>query len=108
MNSRPFASLPANASGYFSLQDWRARILSRLLQGITLLATVVAVPSVILAALNGMALIAGFDTVACTMLWVLWRYRALSFSQRAWGLCAVVYLTGTASSSFWARTARFT
>ena len=94
MNSRPPLPQPAAASGYLSLQEWRAQMLSRLLQGITLLATVVAVPSVVLASLQGMAHIAAFDTVAALMLWVLWRYRGIGFKQRAWGLCGVVFLTG--------------
>ncbi len=94
MTSRSSAPHSTPSSAYLSLQEWRAQMLSRLLRGITLLATAVAVPSVVLAVMQGMGHIAVFDVVAACMLWVLWRYPGLGFTQRAWGLCGVVFLTG--------------
>ena len=91
-------SLPWKKSkvAFVSLDEWRAHILTILLLGITLLALLIATPSIILAAINGMWQIAGFDSFAVVLLLVLWRYKGLSFQQRAWGLCGVVYLTGSA------------
>ena len=83
-------------TGYASIQEWRQHVLAVLLSAIVILATVVAVPSIVLALIKGMWHIAITDGIALLLAFALWNANHLSFRARAWSLCGLLFVVGLA------------
>ena len=81
-------------TGYASIQEWRQHVLAVLLSAIVILATVVAVPSIVLALIKGMWHIAITDGIALLLAFALWNANHLSFRARAWSLCGLLFVVG--------------
>lgn len=69
-------------TGPSDIAHWRLQIFHRLLLVILLLGGATAIPSVLLAASEGLWLVAVIDTVAIVWLFLVWRWRSLNFSVR--------------------------
>ena len=83
-------------TGYASIQEWRQHVLAVLLSFIVILATAVAVPSIVLALIKGMWHIAIIDGIALLLTFGLWSAQHLTFRTRAWALCSLLYFVGLA------------
>ena len=83
-------------TGYASIQEWRQHVLAVVLSTIVILATLVAVPSILLALGNGLWHIAATDAVGLLLAVVLWRADYLSYRARAWALSGLLYAVGLA------------
>ncbi len=83
-------------TGPTDIAHWRAEIFSRLLTFVLVLGAAVAVPSVMLAASEGLWLIVGTDIVAIAWLFALWRLPQLSYTARVINFLTIAYLVGTA------------
>ena len=89
---RTLASAPAEPE---VLHDWRHRILSTILFFVAVLGVLTAVPSIWLAARQGLWSVAWIDLAALIWVIALWKYRRLSYRLRAWNLLVLIYLLGT-------------
>ena len=89
---RILASAPAEPE---VLHDWRHRILSTILFFVAVLGVLTAVPSIWLAARQGLWSVAWIDLAALIWVIALWKYRRLSYRLRAWNLLVLIYLLGT-------------
>jgi diguanylate cyclase (GGDEF)-like protein len=78
------------------IAHWRARIFARLLLVVFLLGLVTAVPSVLLAASEGMWSIAIVDSAALAWIGVIWRWRSLSYMARVLNFLTVMFMVGVA------------
>lgn len=59
-------------------------------------ATLIAVPSIVLATIQGMWQIAATDAMGLALAIGLWRTNSLSYRARAWALCWLLYSVGIA------------
>ncbi|UGQ46903.1 putative bifunctional diguanylate cyclase/phosphodiesterase [Massilia endophytica] len=77
------------------LAHWRAQIFARILLVVVLLGALTAVPSVFLAASEGLWSVVVIDTGA--MLWIaaIWRLKRLSYRVRAINFLAAAFIVGT-------------
>ncbi|WP_311197591.1 putative bifunctional diguanylate cyclase/phosphodiesterase [Rugamonas brunnea] len=77
-----------------ALAHWRAQIFARLLLVVFMLGVATAIPSALLAAHEGIWLIAAIDVLA--MLWIgaIWRLRRLAYASRVWHFLGVIYVVG--------------
>ena len=82
--------------GMASIQQWRAHVLGTLLVALGTLASVIAVPSILLAASRGLWAIAISDAVSLGAVLFLWRNPGITYAVRAWGFCALLYGLGIA------------
>jgi PAS domain S-box-containing protein len=91
-----FLRFPASPplSGFHSIREWREHILAILLFGVVLVGTAVAIPSIFLAASQGLWSIAITDIAALVFLGTLWQKESLGYKTRALGLCSLLYLLG--------------
>ena len=78
------------------IAHWRAQIFARLLLVVFVLGLVTAVPSVLLAASEGMWSIVIVDTVALVWLGVIWRWRRLSYTARVVNFLVIAFIVGVA------------
>ncbi|UUZ50865.1 hypothetical protein LP420_15255 [Massilia sp. B-10] len=83
-------------TGPSDIAHWRLQIFHRLLLVILLLGGATAIPSVLLAASEGLWLVAVIDTVAIVWLFLVWRWRSLNFSVRVSSFLAVTFAVGAA------------
>jgi PAS domain S-box-containing protein len=83
-------------TGYASLAQWRQHVLKSMLSVLTLLAIVVAVPSILLALTREMWQVAITDSIGLALTLALWRADWLNYRIRAWALCALLTLVGIA------------
>jgi diguanylate cyclase (GGDEF)-like protein len=88
---RILASAPAEPE---VLHDWRHRILSTILLFVAVLGVLTALPSIWLAAQQGLWSIAWIDLAALVWVLALWKYPRLSYRVRTWNLLTLVYLLG--------------
>jgi diguanylate cyclase (GGDEF)-like protein len=78
------------------IAHWRAQIFARLLLVVFLLGLCTAVPSVLLAASEGMWSIVAVDILALAWVGVIWRWRSLSYTARVVNFLAVAFSVGIA------------
>ncbi|MES2127705.1 MAG: EAL domain-containing protein, partial [Pseudomonadota bacterium] len=78
------------------IAHWRAQIFTRLLQFVLGLGTLTAIPSIVLAAREGMWSIVAIDSTAIAWLFGIWRLPALSFHARVHNFLAVTFIVGVA------------
>ena len=90
----PLGALRGQVQGLTTLDSWRSHVLSVILCSVVILGAIVAVPSVIIALIEGLWPVAVADAIALVWLVVLWRNKTLSFHARAWNFCALLYLLG--------------
>jgi PAS domain S-box-containing protein len=83
-------------TGYASLAEWRHHVLKVMLTALTALATVVALPSILLALSRGMWQVALTDSVGLALAVALWLADGLNFRTRAWALCGLLSVVGVA------------
>jgi diguanylate cyclase (GGDEF)-like protein/PAS domain S-box-containing protein len=83
-------------TGPSDIAHWRLQIFHRLLLVILLLGGATAVPSVLLAASEGLWLVAVIDTVAMLWLLLIWYWRTLGFDLRVSSFLAVTFAVGAA------------
>lgn len=76
------------------LHDWRERILATILLVIMVLGALTAIPSIWLAASEGLTSVAWIDGLALAWVVTLWRLPRIPYRWRAWNLIALVYLLG--------------
>ncbi len=88
--------LSPQQTGHASIEEWRQHVLAVLLSTIVVLSTLVAVPSIVLAAFKGMWHVAATDAIGLFLAFGLWRADRLSFRTRAWALCGLLYAVGLA------------
>ncbi len=79
-----------------AIAHWRKQIFERLLLIVLVLGTATAVPSAILAAMEGIWIIAVVDVVAIAWLYAIWRLPQLSYNVRVMSFLAVAFLIGVA------------
>ena len=78
------------------IAHWRAQIFARLLLVVFLLGAVTAVPSVLLAASEGMWSIVVVDSLALVWLGVIWRWRGLAYTTRVIHFLVIAFTVGVA------------
>jgi diguanylate cyclase (GGDEF)-like protein len=78
------------------IAHWRAQIFARLLLVVFLLGAVTAVPSVLLAASEGMWSIVAVDSLALVWLGVIWRWRGLAYTTRVIHFLVIAFMVGIA------------
>jgi diguanylate cyclase (GGDEF)-like protein len=78
------------------IAHWRAQIFARLLLVVFLLGAVTAVPSVLLAASEGMWSIVAVDSLALVWLGVIWRWRGLAYTTRVINFLVIAFMVGIA------------
>jgi diguanylate cyclase (GGDEF)-like protein len=78
------------------IAHWRAQIFARLLLVVFLLGTVTAVPSVLLAASEGMWSIVAVDSLAIIWLGLIWRWRGLAYTTRVVNFLVIAFMVGVA------------
>ena len=78
------------------IAHWRAQIFARLLLVVFLLGLCTAVPSVLLAASEGMWSIVVVDSLALLWLGVIWRWRALAYTSRVVNFLVIAFMVGIA------------
>ena len=83
-------------TGPSDIAHWRLQIFHRLLLVILILGGATAVPSVLLAASEGLWLVAVIDTIAIGWLLLIWRWRGLGFGPRVTSFLAVTCAVGCA------------
>jgi len=76
------------------IAHWRAQIFAKLLLVVFLLGSVTAVPSVLLAASEGLWSIVVIDIVALLWLAAIWRLRRLPYTVRVVNFLAVAFIVG--------------
>lgn len=81
-------------AGTAVMHDWRERILASILLVIAVLGALTALPSIWLAAREGLWAIAWVDVLALAWVLVLCRHKSLSYRVRAGNLLALIYLLG--------------
>ena len=65
--------LSPQQTGHASIEEWRQHVLAVLLSTIVVLSTLVAVPSIVLAAFKGMWHVAATDAIGLFLAFGLWR-----------------------------------
>ncbi|MFS2005128.1 putative bifunctional diguanylate cyclase/phosphodiesterase [Duganella sp. CT11-25] len=78
------------------IAHWRAQIFAKLLLVVFLLGLATAIPSVLLAASEGMWSIVIVDTLALAWLGLIWRWRRLSYTARVANFLAIAFMVGIA------------
>jgi diguanylate cyclase (GGDEF)-like protein/PAS domain S-box-containing protein len=78
------------------IAHWRAQIFARLLLVVFLLGVATAIPSVLLAASEGLWSIVIVDSGALVWLAVIWRWRRLSYNARVVNFLIVAFIVGIA------------
>ncbi|OYO32060.1 bifunctional diguanylate cyclase/phosphodiesterase [Janthinobacterium sp. PC23-8] len=76
------------------LAHWRSQIFARLLQTVVLLGIVTAIPSALLAAREGIWMIAALDMASIAWIAVIWHRGDTPYHWRVWQFLAVTYLIG--------------
>jgi hypothetical protein len=76
------------------LAHWRARIFSTLMSAVLLLGVVAAVPSAILAMVDGLWQIAAMDVVALAWIFAIWWFDRLPYTLRVLNFLAMLFLVG--------------
>ena len=76
------------------LAHWRSQIFARLLQTVVLLGIVTAIPSALLAAREGIWMIAALDMASIAWIAVIWHRGGTPYQWRVWQFLAVTYLIG--------------
>jgi diguanylate cyclase (GGDEF)-like protein/PAS domain S-box-containing protein len=79
-----------------AIAHWRAKIFTRLLQVVLALGTATAIPSIYLAASEGIWAIAVVDTVAIGWLFAIWRLPQLSYHARVMNFLTIAFMVGVA------------
>ncbi|MBA5690391.1 putative bifunctional diguanylate cyclase/phosphodiesterase [Rugamonas apoptosis] len=77
-----------------ALAHWRAQIFARLLLVVFVLGVVTAIPSALLAAREGIWLIAAIDVLAIGWTGAIWRLRRVTYATRVWHFLSVIYVVG--------------
>lgn len=83
-------------TGPSDIAHWRNQILHRLLLAVVVLGGATAVPSVLLAAKEGLWLVAIIDTVAIGWLFIIWRWQVFSYQTRVTSFLVVAFAVGAA------------
>lgn len=76
------------------LQFWRDQMLSAILSVALVLGSITAIPSVLMAIRDQLYSIVVIDGLAIGWLFVLWRWRTLSFTAKSWNFLLIVYAVG--------------
>jgi diguanylate cyclase (GGDEF)-like protein/PAS domain S-box-containing protein len=76
------------------IAHWRTQVFSSLLAIVALLGTVAGLPSIVLAANEGLWAVAAMDTVALASILALWRWRRLPYRVRVVLFLAILYVLG--------------
>ncbi len=79
-----------------TIAHWRTQIFAPLLFIVVMLGTIAAVPSIALAAHQGLWAVAVVDTIAFGWLLVLWRASGAAYRTRVWHFIAILYFVGVA------------
>jgi diguanylate cyclase (GGDEF)-like protein/PAS domain S-box-containing protein len=79
---------------FTDIAHWRAHIFAHLLAIVAVLGTITAVPSIALAAREGMWAVAGMDAAALAWVLALWRHKSLSYTLRVVQFLAIIFLVG--------------
>jgi diguanylate cyclase (GGDEF)-like protein/PAS domain S-box-containing protein len=76
------------------IAHWRTQVFSTLLGIVAILGTVAAVPSIVLAANEGLWAVAGMDAAALASVLALWRFKQLPYGLRVLLFLAILYVLG--------------
>jgi diguanylate cyclase (GGDEF)-like protein/PAS domain S-box-containing protein len=76
------------------MRHWRERLLSAILSVVLVLGSLAAVPSALVAFLQGHPSVAVMDILALGWVAFVWRRRSLDYRLRAWSLLALMFLVG--------------
>ncbi len=77
-----------------NIAHWRIQIFSSLLSIVLVLGTITALPSMALAASEGMWPVVAMDTVALVWITALWWFKRVAYKTRVLNFLAIVYMIG--------------
>lgn len=97
-DASPYRDSRLKKSGFMGptndIAHWRTQVFSSLLSILAVVGTVAAVPSIALAAIEGLWAVAVMDTVALIWVLALWRFKHIAYRFRVLNFLAILYLIG--------------